>query len=101
MYISIYDIIVDYFQLKKGSFAKDKFLLREVSKFIWGKISRKNTQLLGFIVSFFSALIVGFIVLWLTDFIYGTEDPRFYQMVIPGLFGIAFVIALMNSKINS
>ena len=58
----------------------------------------RKSQLLGFVVSFFVSLIVGFVILWLTDFVWGTEDPRFYQLVLPGWISGAFILALINSK---
>lgn len=61
------------------------------------QVKERNFRLISFITNFVIALVVGFIVLWLTNFIWGTEDPRFYQLVIPGYLSGAVILALMSS----
>lgn len=58
---------------------------------------RKSERLLTFIITFVGVFVTGFIFLHLTDIGFSREDPLFYPMVIPGLFGGAFFFALMTS----
>jgi hypothetical protein len=60
-------------------------------------MSEIDPRLQKFVNSFVIIIIVEFIILWLTDLVFGKSDFGYYQFIIPGLFFVALIIALVGS----
>lgn len=56
-----------------------------------------DPRVISFIVTWILAIIFGLISILIVDFFFGTKEPIFYQIAIPGLIIGSFLFSLINN----